>query len=214
MGKSSKITVLFSLGLGLISFFGCTEKAPVPKPRVYLKLDLPEHSYSKTEINHPCFSYQFDLGKPYVVGQYVLNQARPFFYFNQRKLTQFNARQIIDLGPFTGRIELFSFVFPTRDSLSKLIEFSNDLVDEDKIKADSISFERYVDPKHRVFGTVYSLKGNVANNFRFHLTDSTRRFLMGYLMLECPPNYDSLRPSLDYLKVDLDRMIESFRWKD
>jgi gliding motility-associated lipoprotein GldD len=64
-----------------------------------------------------------------------------------------------------------------------------------------------------VFGTFFTLKGNVATNYQFYLTDSTSRFVRGEILLNCRPNYDSLRPTLDYLKVDLDRMMQSFQWK-
>ncbi|NBX38856.1 MAG: hypothetical protein EBR54_05525 [Flavobacteriia bacterium] len=215
MDKSSRSIIGGIAGLFVAVFLGlsaCKEKAPVPKPKTYLRPNFPEHSYTNTSVKHPCFSYRFDLNSYYSVGASAYNQSRAFFYFNQRLITPFNARQIIELGPFNGRLELFSFVFPSRDSLNRLINFSNDLVDEDKIKADSINFSRFLDPEHRIFGTFYKLYGNVANNFRFHITDSVHRFVLGNVMLDCPPNYDSLQPSLDYIKEDLDRFLTSFRW--
>jgi len=212
MGKSSGALIL-SIVAWAFMFVSCNDKKPVPKPLCYLRTDFPEHTYTTTVIKHPCFAYQFDLGNSYSVENYFLNQERSFFYFNQRLITKFNARQIIDLGTLDGRLELYSFLLPSRDSLNSLINFSNDLVDEEKIKADSIKFTRYLESERRVFGTFYQIHGNAAINFRFHLTDSSKRFVLGFVMLNCRPNYDSLRPTLDYLKVDLDRMMQSFQWK-
>ena len=35
----------------------------------------------------------------------------------------------------------------------------------------------------------------------------------GVVYFNSSPNYDSLRPSLEYLKVDLLQMVNSFKWK-
>lgn len=205
--------ILGILGLLLfVLFSSCKEKAPVPKPRSYLRSNLPGHEYSNVNIIHPCFSYNFDLGSYGSVGDFILNDKQPFFYFEPQKFTQFCSRQLIDIGPLNGRMELFSFEFQTKDSLKKLIDFSCDLVDEDKIMIDSDSYKRVIDSKNSVYGTMFYLMGNSAHNFRFHFTDSTSRFVLGFVRFNCRPNYDSLRPVIDYLKVDMDRMLSSFRW--
>ena len=107
---------------------------------------------------------------------------------------------------------VYSKLFNSRDSLIKLINVANDLVDEHKIKADRIDFNQLIFNDKKVFGTFFTLKGNVATNYQFYLTDSVSRFVRGEILLNCRPNYDSLRPSLDYLKVDLERMMNSFKW--
>jgi gliding motility-associated lipoprotein GldD len=101
---------------------------------------------------------------------------------------------------------------PSKDSLSEIINFANDKVDEHKIMADKIDFEQIIEPQKRVYGTFFELKGNVATNFQFYLTDSTQHFLRGEVLLNCRPNYDSLRPTLQYLKTDLQTLIKSFKW--
>ena len=120
--------------------------------------------------------------------------------------------QELDLGAANGTLLLYSKRFDTRDSLFKLINAANDLVDEHKVKADQIDYLQIKDTDRKVFGTFFSLKGNVATNYQFYLTDSSSRFIRGELLLNCRPNYDSLRPVIDYLKVDMDRMLSSFRW--
>jgi gliding motility-associated lipoprotein GldD len=102
--------------------------------------------------------------------------------------------------------------FNTKDSLSTLINAANDLVDEHKIKADRIDFNQIIAPEKKVYGTFFTLRGNVATNYQFYLTDSSSRFIRGEILLNCRPNYDSLRPTLDYLNVDLNRMLQTFRW--
>jgi gliding motility-associated lipoprotein GldD len=102
--------------------------------------------------------------------------------------------------------------FPNNDSLAEIINFANDKVDEHKIKADKIDFEQIIDNQNKVYGTFFELKGNVATNFQFYLTDSTNNFVRGEVLLNCKPNYDSLRPVLEYLKVDLLELVHHFKW--
>ncbi|MBM3423988.1 MAG: hypothetical protein FJY06_00665 [Bacteroidetes bacterium] len=120
--------------------------------------------------------------------------------------------QEVDLGAANGSLLLYSKKFDSRDSLFRLINAANDMVDEHKVKADQIDYVQVIDPNRQVYGTFFSLKGNVATNFQFYLTDSISRFVRGELLLNCRPNYDSLRPIIDYLKIDMDRMLSSFRW--
>ena len=77
----------------------------------------------------------------------------------------------------------------------------------------SIEDVKILRPKDRVFGTFFELKGDVATPFQFYLTDSTSRFVSGVVYFNSAPNYDSLRPSIEYLKVDLMRMVNTFKWK-
>ena len=79
--------------------------------------------------------------------------------------------------------------------------------------ADKIDFEQIISPQKRVFGTFFELKGNVATNFQFYLTDSSTNFVRGEVLLNCRPNYDSLRPTLEYLKQDLLELVRHFEWK-
>jgi len=46
-----------------------------------------------------------------------------------------------------------------------------------------------------------------------HKIDSTNNFLRGEVLLNCRPNYDSLRPSLEYLKRDLLELVNNFKWQ-
>jgi gliding motility-associated lipoprotein GldD len=198
MGKSSGALIL-SIVVWAFMFVSCNDKKPVPKPLCYLRTDFPDHQYSKYRVKNPMFDYQFDISNLYALRQNVGDQRYGF--------------QEFDLGPINGTLLVYQKRFNSKDSLITLINAANDLVDEHKIKADRIDFDQLIDRDKRVFGTFFTLKGNVATNYQFYLTDSTSRFVRGEILLNCRPNYDSLRPTLDYLKVDLDRMMQSFQWK-
>ena len=178
-------------------FSACSDENPVPKPSTYLRMNLPEHSYRLFKSDCP---YSMKLSNLYIPSATEQPQSN-------------YCVQEIDLGPLNGKLFLYYLKLPSKDSLAEIINFANDKVDEHKIKADKINFEQIIQAKKRVFGTFFELKGNVATNFQFYLTDSTTNFVRGEVLLNCRPNYDSLRPTLDYLKTDLLELVRHFEWK-
>ena len=180
-----------------IIFSSCKDPAPVPKPPTYLNINFPDHTYSYVKGDCP---YEFKLSSLY-----------NYKTIENSKLNL--CIQEIDLGPLKGSLYLYYIALPSKDSLAEIINFANDKVDEHKIIADKIEFVQIIDSKNSVFGTFFELKGNVATNFQFYLTDSSQNFVRGEVLLNCRPNYDSLRPSLDYLKVDLLEMVHNFKWR-
>ena len=175
----------------------CSDDQPVPKPSTYLRMNLPEHSYRDFKSDCP---YSMKLSNLYFPSATEQPQSN-------------YCVQEIDLGPLNGKLFMYYLKLPSKDSLAEIINFANDKVDEHKIKADKINFEQIIQPKKRVFGTFFELKGNVATNFQFYLTDSSTHFVRGEVLLNCRPNYDSLRPSLEYLKTDLLELVQHFEWK-
>jgi len=188
-----KILLLISLS---ILVFSCNQSEPVPKPSTFLRTDFPEHSYR--EYLSPQ-SFRFRLSDLFMPK-----------HFEQAKNNY--SVQEIDLGPLNGTLFLYYLRIPSKDSLPEIINFANDKVDEHKIMADKIDFEQILEPSKKVYGTFFELKGNVATNFQFYLTDSSQHFLRGEVLLNCRPNYDSLRPTLQYLKADLQELVKTFKW--
>jgi gliding motility-associated lipoprotein GldD len=178
-------------------FYACQSEQPVPKPPTYLRTELPDHAYR--QVSNEC-PYELKLAEIYNYKPCVFEKSN--FCMQQ-----------IDLGPLNGSLFLYYINIASKDSLPSIINYANDKVDEHKIKADKIDFKQLIDKKNRVFGTFFELKGNVATNFQFYLTDSTHHFVRGEVLLNCRPNYDSLRPSLEYLKLDLLELVNNFKWK-
>ena len=64
-----------------------------------------------------------------------------------------------------------------------------------------------------VYGIAYQIKGSeAASPYQFYLTDSTSHFLRGALYFNFSPNNDSLKPVIEYVEQDIQRLIESFEW--
>jgi len=67
--------------------------------------------------------------------------------------------------------------------------------------------------ERNVHGILYDLKGNTASSVQFVLTDSTHHFFRGALYFNNVPNKDSIAPMSDYIRKDIIRIMESFKWK-
>lgn len=185
-------------GLFAIVLSSCgNEELTIPKPPTFLRTDLPEHVYSSFK-DHRHFSCDFSksyIVKPVLFGSVVTDHLE------------------VNLGPLNGTLYVNYFTLANRDTLVRYINLSNDKVDEHQMKADRIIDKQIIDNKRKVYGTFFEFQGNVATNFQFYLTDSVNHFVRGEVLMNCRPNYDSLRPSLDYLKQDLIKLFDSFEWK-
>jgi gliding motility-associated lipoprotein GldD len=186
------IYILITLLLILAS---CEEPQYVPKPPTYLRLELPDHTYTLHKDDCP---YSFEIADLYKV-----TSAPPELGNACHKR--------IELGPMNGTtyIRYWDIVEP----LAYYINSANDEIDRHKLKATNIVDKNIIRPKDRVFGTFFELQGDVATPFQFYLTDSTDHFIYCEVLFNSTPNYDSLIPTLEYLKKDLDQLLETFKWQ-
>jgi len=71
----------------------------------------------------------------------------------------------------------------------------------------------YEDLNNRVFSKIYEISGGVASPIQFYITDSTSNFIKGSLNLKFKSNYDSIFPSIQYVKNDIFILVESLNWR-
>jgi gliding motility-associated lipoprotein GldD len=189
---------IFSTLVLIIILASCgNDELLIPKPPTYLRLDFPDHTY---------INVQSECG-------FTIDIPSAYSFKNTQKNTVGICNQEIDLGPLNGTLYLFYYPLTAKDTLAKFINFSNDKVDDHKLKATAINDQKILRSKDKVYGTFFELQGDVATNYQFYLTDSTNHFLRAELLLNSRPNYDSLKPHLDYIQVDLLKMANSLKWK-
>lgn len=194
MAKLNFILVFF--GLTLVSCGGNDKyKITVPTVKSYPTPKLPAHKYKEYKSN--C-GYHFNSPELFTIKDVKDSKGN------------LTCHKDIDLGALNG-IMHFSFI-PMREKLATYVNYANDKVDEHKIKASAIKDQQIIKPNSKVYGTFFELKGDVATPFQFYLTDSSKYFVSGVVYFNCTPNYDSLKPSIDYLKKDLLEMVNSFEW--
>ena len=185
--------IILLAGLGLIS--GSCEKNYTPKPRGYYRISFPEKKYKPLEIEVP---YYFEVPSYSIPGHDPLNPDQ------QNWIT-------IEIPANHAQIHL-SYK-KINENLEKYIEESRSLAYQHSQKASAIEEQLFLNPSKKVYGTIYTIKGNAASPMQFYLTDSIRHFLRGSLYIKEIPNSDSLKPVITFLSQDVLQLIKSTEWK-
>jgi gliding motility-associated lipoprotein GldD len=108
---------------------------------------------------------------------------------------------------------IFCSYLPVHGNLYQLLEDAHKYVYKHSVKADGIGESAYQNPEKHVYGILYEIKGNTASSVQFVLTDSVRHFFRGALYFNNVPNKDSIAPMSDYVKRDIEHLMESFEWR-
>jgi len=180
-------------------FASCVKKQeiPVPKPKGYFRLTMPEAAYRHWDSILP---FVFDYSK---LASLSFQKREENVYW-------------IDIYYHSLSAILKMTCLPVKNNLHNLMwgEEEQVMFHVERRMTDDIKFSTVNDPKARVFGRLYELEGiHVATPFKFWLTDSVRYFVMGSLSFNFAPNNDSLAPIIEYLKKDALYMVESWQWK-
>lgn len=98
-------------------------------------------------------------------------------------------------------------------NIDKLLRDAQKLTYEHVIKADDILEQPYINPEKRVYGMFYKVSGNAATNAQFYATDSVKHFITGSVYFYAKPNFDSIMPAADYIRNDMQTLMETLKWK-
>ena len=171
------------------------------KRRGYYKIDLPEKGYQS--FNKPGYPYSFEYP---VYGKIVkdtsfFEQAQDDYWINI-DFPQFNSRMHISYKEIGKQNQFDSLV---NDAFTMSYK-------QHTYKASAIEPVPFTTP-NGVEGIFFSLKGNTATANQFFVTDTTKHFLRGALYFDATPNEDSLLPVNQFLKKDLEHLINTLQWK-
>tara|TARA_B100000780_G_C21102043_1_gene444787 strand:- start:192 stop:746 length:555 start_codon:yes stop_codon:yes gene_type:complete len=182
-----KIKYLFTLALLIIS--ACNQVYS-PKPIGYFRIGMHKSEYAETESECP---YRFLANK-----QAKLIKGKGYCWYNINYPTQ-NATIYLTYKKLDN-------------DLGSIIEESHKLAYDHSVKSDGIIEKVYENEKNNVYGVLYDIHGNSASNLQFFATDSSEHFLRGSLYFNSIPNADSLQPVKEFLKEDLQILMESLKW--
>lgn len=184
----------------VIGLIACNSDYTI-KPRGYFKIELPSKSYQV--FNKPGFPYSFEYP---TYG--VIVQDTSFFEQQPENPYWIN----IDFPQFNSRIYL-SYKDVLRNKFDSLVNDAYTMsYKQHTYKASAIEPQPFTTPSG-VEGVYFTLKGNTATSNQFFVTDTVRHFLRGALYFDATPNEDSLQPVNDFLKKDLQHLINTIRWK-
>lgn len=186
----------FFIGLlGLFLLVSC-DQSYTPKPRGYLRIDLPQHSY-KTFDEAENFSFEVP---DYAVVE--TDKSRPDAY--DWYTIQFPAM----------KASLHLSYKSVHNDLPRFLEDAHTMAFKHLPKASGIADSVFFIPEHQVEGLFYLISGKgVASPVQFYLTDSTQHFVRGALYFNFLPNNDSIAPVIQHLKIDINHLVSTFKWK-
>lgn len=173
----------------------------VQKPKGYFKIELPLKKYQL--FNQPSYPYSFEYP---VYGSVVKDSL----FFDQKTENDYWIN--VEFPQFNGRIHL-SYKEIGKNNFDSLVNDAFTMsYKQHTYKASAIQPEPFTTASG--YGGVYfTLKGNAATGNQFFITDTLRHFLRGALYFNATPNADSLQPVNDFLKKDVEHLINTLRWK-
>ena len=193
----NKISILLAALAIVLGAISCDDDDNyLPKPRGYFRIDLPEKAYAKVDTID---RYSFEC------PQYALITHDPYSPDEKNWVN-------IEMPDFKGSIHLTHK--PVNGNLGEYLEDVHTMVTKHLQKANGVRDSLIVNEEHDVYGLFIEMDGKgVATPMQFYLTDSTRNFVRGALYFNFQPDNDSMQPVINFIRQDIDHMINTFEWK-
>ncbi|HRX92598.1 MAG TPA: hypothetical protein P5158_00695 [Chitinophagaceae bacterium] len=187
----------------LICFlFSCnSDYHPERTRRGYFKIDFPEKEYKL--FDQPGYPYTFE----YPVYANIIKDTT--FFGDRAEDWWIN----IDIPRFNGRIHVSYKPINQKNKIDSLINDGFKMAYKQHVDVSTGIEEARLETPNHISGMYFSLGGNTATANQFFLTDSTKHFLRGALYFNAAPNSDSLGIVNDFLKQDLEHLINTMKWK-
>jgi len=177
----------------------CTsETVDVPKPKGYFRINFPKKEY-RTFVSNCPFTFEYPVYATMVKDEE--KNAQPCW--NNLNFTQFN-----------GQLHLTYHGGFSEKDYNMMTEAARTLAMKHTIRASAIDQKLINYPDRKVYGIYYAIEGNTASSVQFFLTDSVNHYFRGALYFNERPQYDSIQPVVKFIKKDIDRLIETFKWKN
>ena len=201
MGFASERKLFFIPLIIVLMVVGCNSNYTYKK-KGYFKIDLPQKEYIL--FDQPGYPYSFEYPRYAIV-----TKDSTFFGDETENPWWLN----IDIPQLAGRIYISYKEIGTRNKFDSLVNDGFKMAY--KQHTDIATGIDYTSLKNRKgYGGIYfSLGGNTATANQFFITDSVRHFLRGALYFDATPNEDSLSIVNEFLKKDLEHLINTLRWK-
>ena len=187
MGK-----IIISLLFFTLIIFSCNEPN-LPKQNGFLRIEFKEPYYSIYEEIDTPFNFYYNS--------------------NSTHLDQIGNNQFLfDYSDLNLSLNLSFYNIKSSQGLEKKVRDFSLIFDTHKKKSNGVILREYDNDNRRIFGKLYEIKGDVASPIQFYLTDSLSNFISGSVNLKFKSNYDSIFPSIQYVKNDIIVLFESINW--
>ncbi len=209
----------FSYFTSIVLFLAACNSAYTSKKTGYFKINFPEKKYQL--FDEPGFPYSFEYPTyAQIVKDSTYFDANPENNFWRNiDFANFNAKIFLSYKAVGGKA-LYKIKMPDgkyKDSIGinaydKMINDAFNLTSKNEDVATSKK-DSLFKTANNISGLLFKLGGNAATQRQFFMTDTTTNFLRGALYFYASPNADSVKPVVDFLQIDIDHLIETFKWK-
>jgi gliding motility-associated lipoprotein GldD len=185
----------------LSSLTGCEEATYIPKPRGYFKIDFPEKKY--TLFNQTGYPYQFEIPIYAIIEKDTM-------FFNEKTENPWWIN--VTMESMNAKIYLSYKQIGGKNTLVNLLNDSYNMSHYHAKKANYINEKDVFHTANNVHGLYYDVGGDAASALQFYATDSVKHFIRGALYFNSTPNVDSLKPLNDFLRKDVEHLINTLKW--
>ena len=181
----------------------CEEPVITPKPRAYPKVTFPQRGFSTFTRPDCAMQFQYPAYAKIEQNQYFFGEEAPNECWFNLQFPDFNATLHCSYTPIGGD-----------QRLEELQKQAFKMTDWHNKKASYIN-ENFFENSSGATGMVFDVEGPAASPLQFYLMDSLQQqhFFRGAFYFNSQINTDSLQPMYQFIKADLDRMLETFTWK-
>lgn len=194
-----KLIMLLVVGCWLL--VACNSTYTAGKKKGYFKIDFPEKKYQM--FDKPGYPYTFE----YPVYANVIKDST--FFDDSAGDWWIN----INVPQFAGRIYVSYKEIGTQNKFDSLVNDAYKMATRQHINISTGITDSLMQTPNGYGGLYYDLGGNTATANQFFLTDTSKHFLRGALYFDAAPNADSLGIVNDFLRKDLQHLINTLKWK-
>ncbi len=185
----TKRTLGFLAVIVLLTLVSSCKDDALPKPASQLRLDYPVAKYVLFSNHCPI---EFEINENAIIKEDKLCGFS--IHYPKMKATIYLTYKTVD------------------KDIDSLLRDAQTLTYKHVIKADDILEQPYINDGNKVYGMFYQVDGNAATNAQFYATDSIKHFVTGSVYFYAKPKFDSIMPAADYVKNDMQRLLETIKW--
>lgn len=179
----------------------CNSEYSAGKKKGFFKIDFPEKQYRL--FDKPGYPYTFE----YPVYANVIKDS---VFFNDKAEDWWVN---IDIPRFNGRIHISYKPINGANIFDSLNNDGYKMAYKQHVDISTGIEEKRIQTPNNIGGMYFDLGGNTATANQFFVTDTTKHFLRGALYFDATPNADSLGIVNEFLKKDLEHLINTLRWR-
>ena len=187
--KNIKYLILTITSYFLIS---CGASDFVPKPRGLNHIELPDNDYQSLKVDS--LPYTFDFSKA------------------ARVVSSSKNKQLIQYPELGATIWLtYHPIKNDPNELDELVFTTYKILQKHNVKADGISNDSII-TKNGKRGIIFTLKGEISSQYQFYTQDTTTNFIRGALYFQTAKMNDSLAPIIEFVRKDIDELVNTLEW--